>query len=130
LALLLGIVGLVLCHDLSYVQIRDYYSNHTLGIIDLLLNSLLLWPLIPTYFGLSNFIGTWGFVNRIVIDKDKTTVYLLGPFGRESHSFVLDSVNGFYKGRIIGIVNGKEQDFFIKHKYLTTDLKESLVKKP
>ena len=128
LALLLGVVGIILCHDLTYSQIRDYYANYPFTIMSVLLNSLLLWPLIPTYIGLSNFIGTWGFVNRIVIDKDRTTVHLLGPCGRESQSFVLDSVSGFEKGRIIAVVNGKKEDFFIKRKYLTAEIKDALTK--
>jgi hypothetical protein len=129
LALLLGILGLALCHDLTYTQIRDYYSKYPFSIVSVVFNAVLLWPLIPTYVGFSNCIGAWGYVNRIVIAGDKTTLYLLGPIGRESRSIVLDAVVGFQKWGMIGLVNGKKEDFFIKRKYLTPALKTALMNK-
>jgi hypothetical protein len=128
LALLLGIVGLLLCYQISYVQITDYYSRAPFTLFSIPFNLILLWPLIPTYIGWSGFVGTWGFVNRIVIDGSRTTLHLLGPFGKEQHSMELQSLEAIKKGRIIGMVNGKREEIFIKAKYLTPALKDALDK--
>ncbi|MGD0294926.1 MAG: DUF805 domain-containing protein [Terracidiphilus sp.] len=121
-ALVIALLGFVLCCQLSFIQIRDSVSSGGFSFFDL----LLLWPLILVWIGWFNFIGMWGFANRVVVENGKATFHLLGPFGKEKEPVTMDSIKAFKSGGVVGIVNGREKECFLKRKYLSPELRNAL----
>ncbi|MGD0078603.1 MAG: DUF805 domain-containing protein [Sedimentisphaerales bacterium] len=123
-ALALAIISFFLCYQISFLQIRDDMAHQGFSFFDI----LLLWPLIPLWIGWFNFIGLWGYVNRVVIENNKATFYLLGFFGKEKKIYMMEIVNTFEGNWVSGMVNGKQKELFIKRKYFSLELRNELAK--
>jgi uncharacterized membrane protein YhaH (DUF805 family) len=122
-ALVLALTGLILSHDITFVQIRDDVEAGGFSIFDL----LLLWPLILVWVGWFNFIGLWDYTHRIVIENGKATFHLLGLFGTEKQAITLDAISGINTNRVVGIANGKQMECYVKRKYLSPVLCDELM---
>jgi uncharacterized membrane protein YhaH (DUF805 family) len=128
IALLFILFAFFCIYQIPFMKIHESIINREFSSFDI----LLLWPTLPAliflWIGWFNFIGLWDYANRVVIENNKATFYLLGFLGKEKKTLVMDTVKAFKSNWIVGMVNGKEEECFMKRKYLSPELQNELAK--